>query len=927
MYCRLKVSAPIKGYVFIENNGIQSPAPDGTLVKVWSDSTQSSGSCKTDQNGFYEIFRLDYEIVDYRISAFHKDYMPAYYQSDQTTVYAIKDSGTVFPSSENRNMVLKKGLVLKGNVSCDNISVENVVVKVFSDETGTSGNTISSKMPSGVNNYTITGLSPGIYTIQAFSEDYINFITSTVLIDTDMQYDILLEQPHYSINGFICNFNPIQSVTINIESASLQWRKEQDLIIDNRNFLYTINKLKPAPDYTISIISPAIPKIYYNSGQDASTPSPVDLMHGNISDINFVFPDNIFDIRGHILFPENAVSGDKVFVQAISDKSGIYLGTQVLFQGSNPVPYAIQGLIQSEDYLVSLLSEKYPTQYFSSVFTRAEAQAVSIMTASASGIDFTLNSGINVSGLVYLNANPEFDIEITAQSNQWIKTTKSKLDGSFVLYGLPINSNFILMAKKQNCPPVYYNNSGTIIRNIQKATHLWTGNENISDLQINIVDGDIIRGIVMDRQNLPVSNMQVSAWSPIHGSGNSSFTDANGLFVISGLNTGMDYIVSVETGGSNYLPQQKENISSLSDSITFFLDQGYTISGIVKDEQNVPIEGVIVNIQSDMLSITKRQVTDKNGQYQIIGLPASYDYFIKTVSKKEDFFSEYMADQIHIQSNQVLDITLLSADQISGYVLDKTNQPIENVNIIVTSEGHNYQGKTITDNEGFYELMDLPDANDFIIRALHPLYCEQSIINQHADSDIIFYLEEGNSIHGSIKDSNGLPVSNASVCLHSQSINIRKDALSDDLGKFQIDGLITSQNNNPIDYILEVYINNILMQTKPAIYVGDDVQFTIHFESLSGVIQDMNGVPVPDGLVPIVYILEENSEVPFVLHADETGSFQVNQLSSEKKYRILVQAGNIAEWIGNDGTGVQDTTNAQLFAPGETIVFRLTTSW
>jgi len=923
----LSKGAAIKGYVFIENNGIQSPAPDGTLVKVWSNSTQSSGSCKTDQNGFYAITRLDYEIVDYRISAFHKDYMPAYYQSDQTTVYSIKDSGTVFPSSENRNMVLKKGLILKGNVSCDNFSVENVVVNVFSDEIGTSGNTISSKMPLGVNNYTITGLSPGTYTIQTFSEDYIDFITSTVLIDTDMQYDIILEQPHYSINGFIRNFNSIQNVTINIESASLQWRKEQDLIINNRNFFYTINKLKPASDYIISLISPAIPQIYYNSGQDSSISSPVDLIHGNVSDINFVFPDNIFDIRGHIVFPENAVSGDKVFVQAISDKSGIYLGTQVSFQGSNPVPYAIQGLIQSDDYLVSLLSEKYPAQYFSSVSTRAEAQSVSIMTASASGVDFTLNSGINVSGLVYLNGNPEFDIEITTQSNQWIKTTKTKLDGSFVLNGLPTNSNFILMAKKQNCPPVYYNDSGKIIRNIQKATHLWTGNENISDLQINIVDGDIIRGIVFNRQNLPLSNMQISAWSPIQGSGNSSFTDANGSFAISGLDTGMDYIVSVETGGSNYLPQQKENISSLSDSITFFLDQGYTISGIVKDEQNVPIEGIIVNIQSDMLSITKRQMTGKNGQYQIIGLPASYDYFIKTVSKKENYYSEYMADQIDIQSNQILDITLLSAYKINGYVFDKANQPIENVNIIVTSEWHNYQGKTITDNEGFYELMDIPDANDFIIRALHPLYFEQSIVNQHANNDIIIYLEEGNSIHGSIKDSNGLPISNASVRLHSQSVNIRKDALSNDLGKFQIDGLITRQNNNPIDYILDVYINNILIQTKPAIYVGDDVQFIIHFESLSGVIQDMSGVPVPEGLVPTVYIFEENSEMPFVLHADETGFFQVNQLSSDKKYKILIQAGNIAEWIGNDESGVQDMTNAHLFAPGETIAFRLSTSW
>jgi len=220
----LSKGALINGYVFIEKEGKKQPAPIGTVVNIWSNETQTGKSSKTDIDGFYEITGLNYNISDYRISAYQNNYMTAYYQQDisQTNAYSIKEASLVSPSYENMNMLLKKGLTLQGKVMNKDAIIDGVQINVFSEETGISGVCVSSKAQPDGFNYSISELTPGMYTIQTFSNFYNTFLTSIVMINTDMVYDISLEKPEFKISGTIRNFPAICPAKIYVWSDSLQ---------------------------------------------------------------------------------------------------------------------------------------------------------------------------------------------------------------------------------------------------------------------------------------------------------------------------------------------------------------------------------------------------------------------------------------------------------------------------------------------------------------------------------------------------------------------------------------------------------------------------------------------------------------------------------------------------------------------------------
>ena len=163
------------------------------------------------------------------------------------------------------------------------------------------------------------------------------------------------------------------------------------------------------------ILSNVAPKLYYNKTND-SKPSFVDLTDSNVTDVNFNFPEYLYNISGKILFPENAQKGDKIRVQAVSDKINASKGANVIFHDTNPVLYTINDLVQSDDYIVSVSSKNYPTLFFQTAISRPMALPVSILIASAEDIDFTLTSAARISGVVYVDGNPAPDIEVIAES-------------------------------------------------------------------------------------------------------------------------------------------------------------------------------------------------------------------------------------------------------------------------------------------------------------------------------------------------------------------------------------------------------------------------------------------------------------------------------------------------------------------------------
>jgi PKD repeat protein len=926
----LSKGALMMGYVFIENEGQKRPAPEGTVVNVWSNETQTGKTCEIDMDGFYEISGLDYRVADYRISAFQESYMTAYYQRDisQTTVYSIKEASMVSPSYENKNMLLKKGLTLKGKVMNQDTLVNGIQINVFSKETGKSGHCVSSKVQPDGNNYVISELPPGMYTIQTFSTFYDTFLTSNVMINADLVYDIPLKKPALELSGIISDFPIACDAKIYVWSDTLQWGKEQDFVVDAHFYHYSISNLKPASDYIVSMLSNAAPTQYYKKTND-SKPSFVDLTEGNVKDVNFDFPENLYHISGQIFFPENAQTGEQVNIQAVSDKENTSKTIEVIFQNTNPVIYKMNNLIQSDDYIVSLSSKHYPTLFFQSALSKSMATSVSILTASAEGIDFTLNSAATISGMVYMDGNPASDIEVTAESKtaRFARGVKTSTEGIFVVQGLPLVSDIVLKAKIYDSPPFYYHQSGEMVRNRQQTTTLSSIHGDISDIVLTIATGDTISGIIFSADGHPLENIPVNAWSAINGSGNAALSESDGRFQVKNLQTGSDYIVTVNPVQSSYLSQHKENIFSQADNIIFFLSQGYTMSGTVKDTSGQVIDSCSVKLISEEQSILKESNTNNSGQYTFTGLPQGNDYVLKIIPDKNTNLAVFQTSSIVLQFNQTINITLLPAYQLNGYVHDIVGSPISDVQIILSSEKTQFQKKVFSDNNGYYALNNIPEADDYIVRAIHQKYCKQTKSITGFDYEINFIMTAGDVIYGSINNSDGLPIINATVRAYSSELGIDENTITDFNGKYKVSGLTDKQNNFPVNYIVEVYIDNILMQRKMDNYTGENVSFVITSGDISVTIRDIEGDLPPEELQIYVYVFEENAKFPIVLEPDQSGTFQAKNLSSEKKYKFLVQVDNRSEWIGDNGIGTQDMSLAQSFSPGEIITSRLSESW
>ena len=227
-----------------------------------------------------------------------------------------------------------------------------------------------------------------------------------------------------------------------------------------------------------------------------------------------------------------------------------------------------------------------------------------------------------------------------------------------------------------------------------------------------------------------------------------------------------------------------------------------------------------------------------------------------------------------------------------------------------------------------YDVLDnIPDGSDYIVRAVHKNYCKQTKNITNSEYEINFVMTAGDAIYGAIKSSNGLPIINANVRAFSTELGIDEKTITDSNGNYRINGLIGSQNNISINYIVEVYIDNNLMQRKMDNHTGEDVSFLIISDDISGIIQDIEEQLPAEGLKILIYVFEENSISPIVLKPDQPGNFQVKNLSSEKKYKFLIQVDNRAEWVGKNGIGTQDISLAQLFSPGEIITFRLSETW
>ncbi|KPA13989.1 secreted protein containing PKD domain protein [Candidatus Magnetomorum sp. HK-1] len=934
----------VYGRIYLEKgDSTIIPASAGICVNIWSESSNTLKNAFTDDQGWYEIIGLNQDTQDYILSIKEENYMPSFYnqQAENNTVHALRNASRISPSDEPFEIILRSGYHINGKVVYHNAPVKDVHIELWSEQNNVFRNTITTVKLSDGANFLFTGITPGLYELKCISETYSDAIVVQNVENNVSDMIIELEIPELFISGTVKGLKKNQNATIHVFSQSIDIEKKIRVKGTGDDISYSLTHLKPSSDYVVSLYADDAPyQVYvYDGKYNQQAATQVDITTENFTHADFFLNnEEVFSVSGHIEFPESTIKGENAFIYVYSSE-GIQNRTYVMYKGKQFEAYTITNLLPASDYIVVAGSETYGKQYYPNSLSIDNASLIDITTASKTNINFVFQSQTSISGTVYSFGNPVSNVIVSASSKKTggfgAATTQS--DGSYMIKGLFHADDYIINAKKLDTPTFYFSDTSTPVVDIVLAKYANTSFGDIYDIDIIIEQGQTIRGTVSLQNGRLLSDIKISAWSEIRQKGNIAYTKDDGSYIIEGLPEALDYQVSVVPDNTMiYIPQEKSNIATNSEGNNFILFEGFTINGIVEGSEDKILEAAQISIRTEKCQINKIIYSNYAGEFSLKGIPSGKDYEIMISSPNHLNYIPFIINHFIIDSNLTQNFKLLLASKISGYIYDNSGLPLPDISLTAFSSSQHFQKNTKSDEKGYYEFNQIPDAMDYVITA-HPAgYVTSKQSNISAGNTVDFYLTHSGTISGSIITADGLPVINAFVHIHSESFDIEKTTLSDQEGKYELSGLKISQNGIPLsDYTLTVTHEGYVSQIKTNLKAFDQVNFIFSVNSISGTISDNLGNSPPDDVKIQIFLFKSMvNSLPHTVMANDEGNFSFSGLDEMQDYQLLFFAigshfSNPKQWAGDNDQGIDLNlrNNAKNYNTGGRVAFQFNNSW
>jgi hypothetical protein len=900
-----------------------SPANEGIPVNIWSENTQTGGTILTDTNGLYELRGLDPDANDYVISVILSDYLPSFYHSSGTTYKGSEAEKIAASDTCDKDIDVIDGYSILGRVTFDDQPVYTVVVEAFSDDGGW-GIDVSRRIPGSDNNFIIKGLKPGDYEVMAEVKQQCYSVSpyDITITDKDVELEIELSNACSSIYGTIHNLETDKTVLITTFSQStLNYETASVTGPDNS---YSITNLKPASDYIVFLTSEDSPRQFYQNQTSWSDADFVDISTGDQTGIDFtlIVPASI---SGKLTF-NNGVDGDNAFVIASSESTNTVENVQVTYPETE---YTLT-LKPASDYIISVMSFKYNS---------SPSEQLVDASSDKTGIDFELSSGAEISGNIYdENGEPVSGLTVEAWSDSVGVWSGGVTDntGSYTIKGLKELNDYIIYVDDPTKSFFYYNVDGTV-KDASNASLVSVADGNADNIDISFFAVENISGTVMDGNGQALSGIWVYARSDTEQSGNGCKTNSDGSFVISGLTPAIDYLVEAKpNSASTYRSDKKYNIASGSSNIIFMLQEGFTLSGVVTNNDGDPLSKVYVDIRSISEDFSQQSKTNSQGYYEIQGIVPASDYKIMTTASGEDSYVSYK-ESIAISNDMTKNISLAPGFKLSGYVkIDNTG--IKDVNVQIISLTNSFFALAETDNWGYYEVNNVPAGSDFEITAKPTDYAQQTQVDQSAGTEVNFNLSTGGPISGYVRDANFNPLSDVRIKLTSSFLNLPEGTTTDSNGYYILNGLqkYDLSGNYITDYVITVSSSEYPTQEESNVKVDDTVNFTLVSmgnNKLSGIVKDNTGSTPPSEKYVYVYLFKKQASGGKVgmIKTDENGQFEFAGLQSDQEYqlRFKILKGdnkNTKRWSGTSGP-TSDRDNATDILPGNDVTFQFNVTW
>ena len=695
---------------------------------------------------------------------------------------------------------------------------------------------------------------------------------------------------------------------------------------------YEFTGLKPAKNYIVDI-EPTSDYPYTSYGN-------IDLTDGDQDNINLELLTDTRSIEGTITFPDNASNGETVWIYAWSANLSSENQTIITYEDTRVIPYKINGLKSSDDYIVSIESNVYKHQFYENTGSYKDATKVDL-TQDQHNINFVLEKGALISGTVYDvdgTKMPNTRVEAWSDSTAHLGFINTDSNGHYEIGGLKLTDDYVVYIS-YNQSYFYYSTDG-IVYSMNKATPVST-HQLANKIDFQLPETGIISGIVRDTNNKRLGNVMVTAQSVSNDANNGCKTNQLGRFIIRGLPVNNDYQVSATPNSeTNYMSQTQTNISTGSTYVNFSLLKGYIVSGIIQSWTGEPVADAKVEFSSRNNIEPQPYYTEENGEFLIGGIAEGVYYFIVTApdnSQLIDYFENGFVVDNNISGKMV---TLRPATLIDGTVrLADSNfvTPLSDIMISIFSKSNSFWTSTITNSSGYYFFNNLPEATDYLIKNVSDNYLTHVEINRASGETVDFAIKPAAVLKGMlINAQTGAGIKNARIEVRYQGL-IHDETRTDRNGRFQASSLESMINGQYAEYIVVAkYTDYPEVQAR---WTADQTDLLVLKLSrsdqniINGYVFDKNENIPPENVKVVVQYYYEQDRRGYIGSVDCTddGSFSIKGLSPDRNYHLKIVAknsNNTKRWIGSNYAPVLKRKDALAVSPGqETLTFKFDNEW
>jgi hypothetical protein len=301
--------------------------------------------------------------------------------------------------------------------------------------------------------------------------------------------------------------------------------------------------------------------------------------------------------------------------------------------------------------------------------------------------NFTAKKIINISGQITdFKERPVCDVIIKQANDTTIRKSTDTL-GNYSFQNIEAGS-YVFTPYKKGC---YFNPEKITLMNIDSSIH-----------NLNIKNFFKICGIVMDSAFNPVPNVTLFLSGNLN---KTAMTNNTGYFEFINLYSG-NYSLALSKDGYRFY-KDKINYTDLTTSIetdTFFVKKLPSISGIIRDFKNSPINDVIIAVTGDTAVLFHADggfniAGLKEGKYMLTPLKAGIKFKPPSIS----------IDRLENDNNN---LNFYGYVTISGKIIDSSQKTIPGILIRLIGER---SSTSISDNEGNYYFDSLSFGKYIII--------------------------------------------------------------------------------------------------------------------------------------------------------------------------------------------------------------------